>query len=111
MRSRPSILGLAAAALSGAVAVLYLVLIARGLVGVSGDAGRVTIVALILVGQSSLAALGSVRRSVPMLALAAVLLVITGVLGLFSIGLPLLFAASLAVAAAAREWARPPPTR
>jgi len=108
---RPSILGLAASALSGAVAVLYLVLIVRGLVGVSGDAGRVAIVALILVAQSLVAAAGAVRHSVPLLALAAILLLATGVLGLFSIGLPLLFAASLAVVAAVREWAPPSPTR
>ncbi len=103
---RPSLLGLAAAALSGAVAVLYLVLIARGNVGASGDGWRVAIVALILVGQAALTTVAAVRRSAPLLAVAAAMLLPMGVLALLSIGLPLLVAALLAGIAAAREWLR-----
>ena len=105
---RPSLLGLAAAALSGAVAVWYLVLIAQGAVGASGDAGQVAIVALILVGQAALATVAAVRRSAPLLAVSAAMLLTTGVLALFSIGAPLLVAALLAGVAAAWEWVRRP---
>ena len=105
---RPSLLGLAAAALSGAVAGLYLVLIAQGAVGASGDAGRVAIVALILVGQVALTTVAAIRRSAPLLAASAATLLATGVLALFSIGLPLLVAALLAGAAALWTWIRGP---
>ena len=94
--------------LSGAVAVLYLVLIAQGAVGASGDAGRVAIVVVILFGQTGLATAGAMRRSVPMLGGASAMLLVTGVLALFSIGAPLLLAALLAWAAVAREWMRRP---
>lgn len=103
MRSRPSLVGLLAAALSGAVAVLYLGLIRQGLVGVAGDEGRVAIVVLIFVAQTVLATAGALRRSIPLLAIAAAMLLATGFLALFSIGLPLLVAALLAGVAAARE--------
>ena len=105
---RPSLLGLAAAALSGAVAVWYLVLIAQGAVGYEGHEVYVAVVAAILFAQAGLAAAGAVRRSVALLAAAGALLLATGVLGLFSIGMPLLVASLLAWAAAAWTWMRRP---
>jgi len=93
---RPSFLGLAAAALSGAVAVLYLVLIAQGAVHVDGDQGWVAIVVLVLFGQTALVTVAAFRRSPPLLVVSAVLLLSTGILGLFSIGMPLIVASMLA---------------
>ena len=99
-RARPSLAGLAAAALSGAVAVLYLVLIALGDVGASGDGRRVALVATILVALPLCAGVGARRPAtnaeVGLLAVAAVGLLIMGFLALFSIGMPLLVASALA---------------
>ena len=93
MRQRlPTILGFAGAALSGAVAVFYLVLIVRGLIGVSGDGGRVAIVAVVLFAQTGVTFYGALRSSVLWLGIATVLLLVTGVLGMFSIGAPLALA-------------------
>ncbi|MFA7249962.1 MAG: hypothetical protein WC273_10070 [Dehalococcoidia bacterium] len=102
----PSIPGLLAAALSGAVAVWYLALIAQGAVGTRGAEVWVASVALLLFAQAGLAAAGAIRRSAPLVAAASALLLVTGVLGLFSIGAPLLLAAVIAAGAAAREWVR-----
>ena len=103
---RPSITGLAAAALSGAVAVFYLVLIAQGAVGVKGDQWRVIVVATILLALQACAAAGALRPTtsagVGLLAAAATGLLAMGVLALFSIGLPLLVASALAWVALAR---------
>lgn len=102
MTGRPSVLGLSASVLSGAIAALYLVLIAQGGVGIEGAEGYVTVVALILVGQALVCAVGTVRVSARMLASAGVMMLFTGGLALFSIGMPLMLAGLLAIGAAFR---------
>ena len=64
-----------------------------------GDQTRVTVVALSLAAAALLAAYGSVaQRAIP-LGAASGLLLVWGLLGIFSIGMPLLVAGVLAVVA------------
>ena len=107
--ARPSFLGLAASALSGAVAVWYLVLIGQGTVGFAGAEVYVAVIALILFAQAGLAEVWAIRRSVPLLA--AAMLLVTGVLALFSIGQPLILAGMLAACAAGMLQLRRRPLR
>ena len=104
MSGRPSILGLAATLLSGAIAVLYLVLIAQGAVDVASEGAwaYVAVVAAILVGQAVVCGIGTVRVSPRLLASAGTMMLFTGGLALFSIGVPLMLAGLLAVGAALR---------
>ncbi len=106
-RGGPSLAGLAAAALSGAVASLYLALIVRGEVGASGDELGVAIVATVLLALPLCAAVGAWRPAtntgIGLLAVAAVGLLVMGFLALFSIGLPLLVASALAWSALLRS--------
>jgi len=100
---RPSILGLIAAVLSGAVAFLYLGLIAGGAVGVQGDEVGVAIVVGVLFALPACAAVGSFRSrsnsGIALIGVAAVGLLVFGGLALFSIGLPLIVASVFAFAA------------
>ena len=101
MRARlPTVLAFVAAALSGAVAVWYLVLIADGSVGFQGSEVRVAVVALILFAQTGVTFYGALRSSVLWLGVATGLLLLTGVLGMFSIGAPLALAGILTTCAA-----------
>jgi len=112
---RPSILGLIAAVLSGAVPFLYLGLIAGGAVGVQGDEARVAIVVGVLSALPACAVVGSFRSrsnaGIALLGVAAVGLLVFGGLALFSIGLPLIVASVFAWAALVRaaltRWRRP----
>lgn len=103
----PSLAGLAAATLSGAVALLYLALIVQGAVGVAGDELRVAIVATVLVALPLCAGVGAWRPAtnagVGLLAVAAVGLLVMGFLAIFSIGWPLLVASALAWSALVRS--------
>ncbi len=101
MRQRlPTLLAFAAAALSGAVAVWYLVLIARGAVGFQGSEVFVAAGALLLFVQAGITFYGALRSSVLWLGVATGLLLVTGVLGMFSIGAPLALAGILTTCAA-----------
>lgn len=102
MTGRPSILGLSATVISGGIAALYLVLITQGVVGYQGAEGYVAVVALILAGQAALAAVGTMRVSARLLASAGTMMLFTGGLALFSIGVPLMLAGLLAIGAAFR---------
>jgi len=104
VRRRPSIVGLAAALVSGAIAVVYLVLIAQGAVDVASEGAwaYVAVVAAILVGQAAVCGLGAWRVSPRLLASAGPMMLVTGVLALFSIGVPLMIAGLLAVGGAVR---------
>ena len=102
MARRPSILGLSATVISGAIAVLYLVLIAQGAVGIEGAEAPVAVVATILAGQAVVAGAGTVRVSPRLLASAGLMMLFTGGLALFSIGVPLMFGGALAILAAFR---------
>lgn len=102
MARRPSILGLSATVISGAISVLYLVLIAQGAVGIEGAEGYVAVVAAILAGQAVVAGIGAARVSPRLLASAGLMMLFTGGLALFSIGVPLMFAGVIAVLAAFR---------
>ena len=112
MASRPSLLGLVAAAVALATDALYLWLIANE--GFFHDGDRVALVA----GTIGLAALAAVagslsaspRAGAALLAAAATALFIWGLLGIFSIGLPLAAAGLLAAVAASRK-ARPESAR
>ena len=97
---RPSKLALAAAAISGAVAVLYLVLVARGRVGGDdGLDGRTLLFVALFVVLPLCAAAGALRPTsntgIGLLAVAAVGLGVLGVLGILTIGLPLLIASAM----------------
>ncbi|MGE3856817.1 MAG: hypothetical protein AB7G21_07655 [Dehalococcoidia bacterium] len=105
MTHRPSILGLSATVLAGGIAALYLALIAQGSVGTEGAEGYVAVVASILAGQALLAAVGTVRVSARLLATAGTMMLFTGGLALFSIGVPLMLAGLLAIGAAFRARA------
>jgi len=96
----PALLAFAAAALSGAVAVWYLVLIARGTVGFRGSEVFVAAIALLLFVQSGITFYGALRGSVLWLGVATGLLLVTGVLGMFPIGAPLALAGILTTCAA-----------
>jgi hypothetical protein len=102
MNGRPSILGLAATLLSGGVAALYLWLIAQGAVSVQGAEVYVGVVAAVLIGQSVACGLGTIRVSARLLASAGTMMMFTGGLALFSIGVPLMLAGLLAIGAAFR---------
>jgi len=87
--------GLAAAAIATTVAGLYAVLIDPE----PGEQARVTVVALSLAAAALLAAYGSVaQRAIP-LGAATGLLLVWGLLGMASIGMPLLVAGVLAFVA------------
>lgn len=105
---RTSRAGLAAAALSGAVAVLYLSLIVQGGVGGGdGDGPRVALFAVLFAALPVLAFVGSFRPDrkdgIRMLVAAALGMTVLGVLGIFTIGLPLLLAAACAWGAVIRS--------
>ncbi|MDA0301049.1 MAG: hypothetical protein O2822_00845 [Chloroflexi bacterium] len=92
MTRRPSVLGLSASVLASGIAVLYLLLIVQGAVGYEGAEGYVAVVASIFVLQAALTVLGTVR----------LIMLFTGGLALFSIGVPLMLAGALALGAALR---------
>ncbi len=105
---RPSVLGLVAAGIAVVVDAGYVaILVAEG----EGDALWLAC----LIGIGALAALGGSLAAradvrIGLLAVAALVLVGVGILGLFSIGLPLLVAAALAAAGCASTvGGRPPP--
>ena len=101
MRSRiPTVIAYIAAALSGAVAVWYLVLVARGTGGTQGSEVFVGAVALLLFVQAGVTFYGALRGSVLWLGVATGLLLVTGVLGMFFIGAPLALAGILTTCAA-----------
>lgn len=113
-RGRISVAGFAAAALSGAVAVLYLSLIAQGNVGGGdGDGPRIVLFAALFAALPILAALGSLRpdsnAGIGLLVVAALGMTILGVLGIFSVGLPLLLGAACAWGAVIRSARGGPP--
>jgi hypothetical protein len=112
-RERPrrrSRAGLAAAVLSGAVAVSYLSLVGRGAVGGEGDGVRIGILALIFVSLPLCAAIGSFQPTtnlgIGLLIVAAVGLGVMGVLGILSIGAPLVLASALATGAVVQSLKR-----
>jgi hypothetical protein len=96
--ARPSRLGLSAAAIAVAVDVAYVWIIAAQ--GGPTDGARVAFVALAIAAAAACAGIGSTRPSplarLPWLGAATGALVGLGVIGLFSIGLPLLVAGFLA---------------
>ncbi len=96
--ARPSRLGLSAAAIAVAVDVAYIWIIAAQ--GGPTDASRVAFVAVAIAAGAVCSGIGSTRPSplarLPWLGAATGALVGLGVLGLFSIGLPLLAAGLLA---------------
>jgi hypothetical protein len=103
---RPSIAGLVAAVIALVMLVVYLMLIAAE----DEDDWGIVAVFAVLIGASGLAAgVGSVLAYGPartgLLSGAAATLIVVGVLGIFSIGLPLLVAGWLAVGAAIRSGA------
>jgi hypothetical protein len=89
--------------LSGAVAVSYLSLVGRGGVGQEGDGLRIGILAVIFISLPICAAFGSFQPTtnlgIGLLTVAAIGLGIMGVLGILSIGAPLLLASALATGA------------
>ena len=103
--ARPSALGLLAAALATATDVLYVVVIASQ--GPPYEAGTVALVASAIALAAGVAVYGSLgptgsgRRR--LLYVPAGALLVLGVLGMFSIGLPLFVAGVLALAAAIRS--------
>lgn len=113
-RVRVSAAGLAAAALSGAVAVLYLSLIGQGAVDTDGARLRVAVFAALFALLPILAALGSLRPDsrggTRLLAVAATGMTVLGLLAIASIGLPLLLAAAAGWGAVIRS-ARGGPAR
>ena len=92
-------MGLAASAIAFAVAVGYVVLIFRGAVGFQGAEVWVACVTVVLFLQSYVVMQGTLRFSVPLMALGTAMLLVTAVLGLFSIGAPLAIAGILAALA------------
>ena len=102
MTRRPSVLGLSASVLASGIAVLYLLLIVQGAVGYEGAEGYVAVVASIFVLQAALTVLGTVRVSPQLLAAGGLIMLFTGGLALFSIGVPLMLAGALALGAALR---------
>ena len=103
--------GLLAAALAAATDVLYLRLIASQ--GDSLTNGVVVVVATLVATCAVLAVVGAVHADpavrVSLLAAAASFLLVLGMIGIFSIGLPLLVAAGLALAGALRARTALPP--
>lgn len=101
MPERPSIAGIIAAVIATAMTGVYVVIAAsegnNELAGVATFAGLMGIGAL-SAGIGSLLADGPVR--IALLAVAALVVLPIGMLGIFSIGLPLLVAGLLAAAAA-----------
>jgi hypothetical protein len=99
--ARPSRLGLSAAAIAAAVDVAYVWIIASQ--GGPTDGARVAFVALAIAGAAACAGIGATRASppgrLPWLGAATGALVGLGILGLFSIGLPLMVAGILAMVA------------
>lgn len=100
MRARLDLLALAAAAITAVMLVIYLVLT----MGESGEPA-VWVIGLLLIG--ALGAGYAVRRHAAgrrgALILATVALAVVGLLGILTIGLPLLVAAALCVVAATRS--------
>ncbi|MDA0270157.1 MAG: hypothetical protein DWG83_00820 [Chloroflexi bacterium] len=81
----------------------YLSLVGRGAVGQDGDGVRIGILALIFVSLPICAALGSFQPTtnlgIGLLTVAAVGLGVMGILGILSIGAPLVLASALATGA------------
>ena len=95
--------GLAAAAIAGVVDVLYLVIIAQQDTEPLTDS-RVVLVATLVLSAGVAAATGSLSHRpllrLNLLSLATSLLLVLGLIGIFSIGLPLLVAAGFSLAGA-----------
>lgn len=106
-RGRANVPGLFAAVLAGVITVGYLGLIAAE--GGGNDPGRVALVASTIGGAATAAWIGSVlgngRVRSSLLGAAAGVLLSLGYLALFSIGILLILAGILAVAAAVKEAA------
>ena len=110
-RLAPSRTGLAAALIAAAVAALYVWLIREGHVGASGDdraAVRFTAASFALTAAAIFAGATIARADLRVVLLAAggAVALAWGVVGLLSIGLPLLLAGLLALVALRRSWAR-----
>ena len=125
MRSErtPLVMGLTAAAIAAAVAVWYVVSIYQGRVATEGSEVYVGVVGLLLFAQAYVIFQGTLRFSVPVMALGTAMLLITSFVSLFTIGAPLALAGILAalatgyvrlrqqLAADRRRGVRPPPRR
>ena len=107
MPDRPSFSGLAGAVIAAAVTCLYLVLAARE---GNNDLAIVATFAVLIGGSAAAAAVGSLIADGPLrvalLATAATILLVVGVLGIFTIGMPLLLAGALTTGAAIRAGGR-----
>ncbi len=101
MRSErtPLVMGLTAAAIAAAVAVWYVVSIYQGRVATEGSEVYVGVVGLLLFAQAYIVMHGTLVFSVRSMAVGTALLMLTGFLGMFSIGAPLALAGILAAMA------------
>ena len=113
-RARPPLAvsraGLAAALIAAAVAAFYVWLIRAGYVGGSDDGAAVTFIAASFALTAATIFGGATTPKadlrVVLLAAGGAAAVAWGVIGMFSIGLPLLLAGLLALVALRRSWAR-----
>jgi hypothetical protein len=106
MAERPSIAGITAAAISLVMVAVYISLIAsQG----ESDWNIVIVIAVLIGSAGAAAAVGSLLPYGPvrvgLLTVSAATLIVLGLIGIFSIGLPLLVAGWLATGAAIRSGA------